>query len=265
MTAARTRHNPATKTRPHGPRGLEERSAPDGIVPKSDVSASPTSPRLFVRSLRLAVRVAAALTLVAGTLEAQSRGTSSRPRPIPIIGAVGIGADDAAHPYTNRAALATRSRPAASLASLDLPSLATASQAARNILLAARGFMGTPYVWGGESPGGFDCSGFTRYVFAINGLTLPRNSRQQLAAGMPVPTRLSALVPGDLMFFSESASAPVSHVGIYAGEGRMIHASGRGRAVRVDDLHSKSGRWYAAHMVAVRRVLSDAAPTVTQQ
>lgn len=182
-----------------------------------------------------------------------------------MIGAVSIGSDDAAHPYTNRAALTRRSRPAASLASLDLPSLAKASQSARNVLLAARGFMGTPYVWGGASPGGFDCSGFTRYVFALTGIALPRNSREQLATGKPVTPRLSALVPGDLVFFANSPSQPVSHVAIYAGEGRMIHASGRGRAVRVDDLHTEGGRWYATHMVAARRILAaEEAPAVQQ-
>jgi cell wall-associated NlpC family hydrolase len=226
-------------------------SAPDGRWRQA--SAGTVLSSVVLRRPHL--HLAAALTvLAAANADAQSRGATAS-RPLPVIGAVSIGADDAAHPYTNRAALATRSRPGRAFARFDLPSLANASLGARNVLLAARGFMGTPYVWGGESPGGFDCSGFTRYVFAINGVSLPRNSRQQLATGVPVAPRLSELVPGDLIFFSESARAPVSHVGIYAGEGRMIHASGRGRAVLVDDLHTESGRWYVNHMVAVRRVL----------
>ncbi|HYD51850.1 MAG TPA: C40 family peptidase [Gemmatimonadaceae bacterium] len=214
------------------------------------------------RPLGFALAAGLALAL-AGQAEAQSRSGASRPRPLPIIGSVRIGGnDDAAHPYTNRAALATRSRRA--LASLDLPSLANVDMAARNVLLAARGFMGTPYVWGGETPGGFDCSGFTKYVFSLTGVALPRNSRQQLASGMAVPTSLSALAPGDLIFFAASPRQPVSHVGIYAGEGRMIHASGRGRVVMVDDLRSGSGRWYVDHMVAVRRILPTPATAVAQ-
>jgi len=239
---------------PYAPPGRDERKRP--------MSSVPTSPIPVARPSTL-TPLALALLAVAGDAGAQTR--SATPRPRPIIGAVAIGSDDAAHPYTNRAALARRSRPVGASVSLDLPSLARASQSARNVLLAARGFMGTPYVWGGASPGGFDCSGFTRYVFALTGVTLPRNSREQLATGTPVAPRLSALVPGDLVFFANSPKQPVSHVGIYAGEGRMIHASGRGRAVRVDDLLTEEGRWYATHMVAARRILAaDEAPAVQQ-
>jgi cell wall-associated NlpC family hydrolase len=171
------------------------------------------------------------------------------------MGQVQIGGVDPAHPYTSRSALATRSRPGRALTSLDLPSLTNVPSAARNVLLAARGFVGTPYVWGGVSPGGFDCSGFTRYVFGLVGVAIPRSSRAQLSAGDPVATQVSALMPGDLLFFANAPSEPISHVAIYAGEGRMIHASGSGRAVRVDDLITSRGRWFATHMVAARRVL----------
>lgn len=208
------------------------------------------------------VVVATANASLPSTLDAQTSGGS---RVRPFMGAVRIGADDAAHPHTNRAALLTRSRPAGLLTSLDLPSLADASLEARNVLLAARGFMGTPYVWGGASPGGFDCSGFTRYVFGLIGVAIPRSSREQLAVGTPVPTTLSVLVPGDLVFFANGPRQPISHVAIYAGQGRMIHASGRGRAVRVDDLHSAGGRWYANHIVAARRVLQPPAPSAVSQ
>lgn len=197
----------------------------------------------------------AGLALVAMLAVGSDAGAQARERPLPLLGAVRMNAVDPAHPYTSRAALATRSGPPRALASLDLPTLTNVGGAARNVLLAARGFMGTPYVWGGTSPGGFDCSGFTRYVFGLVGVPLPRNSREQLAAGTPVPTQLAALVPGDLVFFASSPRAPISHVGIYAGQGRMIHASGSGRAVRVDDLTTQRGRWYATHMVAARRVL----------
>lgn len=239
---------------------LRRASAP--LARRGTLAAIVTRTRLLP-SLTLALL--GALAALPGDAAAQTAASQPRTRPLPIVGAVRIGGDDAAHPYTNRAALATRSRPGRSLTSYDLPPLTNVHQTARNVLLAARGFMGTPYVWGGTSPGGFDCSGFTKYVFGLVGVSIPRNSRQQLDTGTPVPARLEELVPGDLMFFANSRSQPVSHVGIYAGEGRMIHASGRGREVRVDDLRTKSGAWYATHMVAVRRVLDTPAPTGASQ
>lgn len=204
--------------------------------------------------------IAAAFLVASPTL------VSAQGRALPVVGAVRIdGAVDPAHPYTSRGALRTRSRPAASFSSLDLPSLANASLTARNLLLAARGFMGTPYVWGGTSPGGFDCSGFTKYVFQLVGVSIPRSSREQLVAGEAVKPRVSELQPGDLMFFAPSPSQPVSHVGIYAGHGRIIHASGAGRAVRVDDLAVGHGRWLTSHMVAARRLLPPASTTPVSQ
>lgn len=206
--------------------------------------------------LGLLVLGAGLLAAGAPAADAQRGRAPREPRPFPLLGAVRMNGVDPAHPYTSRAALATRSGPPRALASLELPALANVGSAARNVLLAARGFLGTPYVWGGTSPGGFDCSGFTQYVFGLTGVPLPRNSRQQLSAGSPVPTQLASLVPGDLLFFASSPTAPISHVAIYAGQGRMIHASGSGRAVRVDDLTSGRGRWFATHMVAARRVLA---------
>jgi cell wall-associated NlpC family hydrolase len=201
--------------------------------------------------------LAGSCVLLPAASEAQTESAAQRSarRPLPVMGQVQIGGVDPAHPYTSRSALATRSRPGRALASLDLPSLTNVPAAARNVLLAARGFVGTPYVWGGASPGGFDCSGFTRYVFGLVGVAIPRSSRAQLSAGDPVPTQVASLVPGDLLFFANAPSEPISHVAIYAGEGRMIHASGSGRAVRVDDLITSRGRWFATHMVAARRVL----------
>ena len=99
----------------------------------------------------------------------------------------------------------------------------------------ARRYIGTPYLWGGDSPEtGFDCSGFALAVYQLNGLDLPRTSREQFDAG--IPRDQDRLVKGDLVFFSTRRGDPVSHVGIYAGEGRFIHAPGRGRKIRMDAL-----------------------------
>jgi len=105
------------------------------------------------------------------------------------------------------------------------------------LVRSARSFLGVPYLWGGTSAEtGFDCSGLTMTVYQLNGLDLPRTSREQFAAGNPVER--SSLEKGDLLFFSRGGGK-VTHVGIYAGNSRFIHAAGRGKQIRIDSL-SKS-------------------------
>lgn len=101
-----------------------------------------------------------------------------------------------------------------------------------SILRTARSYMGRPYLWGGTSGNGMDCSGFTKTVLFQNGWLLPRDASQQVMVGMPVETdtTLKNLVPGDFLFFGRKATdqqpEKVTHVAIYAGEGKIIHASG---------------------------------------
>lgn len=102
------------------------------------------------------------------------------------------------------------------------------------LVRSAQSFIGVPYLWGGTSvETGFDCSGLTMTVYQLNGFDLPRTSQEQFAAGNPVDR--SSLEKGDLLFFSKRGGK-VSHVGIYAGNGRFIHAPGRGKRIRVDVL-----------------------------
>lgn len=132
--------------------------------------------------------------------------------------------------------------------------LPTSSSSPAVVLPTADRYVGVKYKWGGTSPiTGFDCSGYTQYVFAKHGVKIPRTSRAQVAAGTRIPADLGALRPGDLIMFAEKGQ-PISHVAIYAGSKRIIHSSKSGGGVRYDNLTTQRGAWFRTHMVAVRRV-----------
>ena len=125
---------------------------------------------------------------------------------------------------------------------------------ASRVLQTADRYVGVPYVWGGNTPeSGFDCSGFTKYVFAKQGIQLPRTSREQARAGQGVDLDFGAFLPGDLLLFAEPNEA-ISHVAIYVGDGRIIHASSAMGEVNYLDLDGDRGAWYVQNMVAVRRL-----------
>ena len=105
-------------------------------------------------------------------------------------------------------------------------------------------YLGTPYVWGGASPGGFDCSGFAMYVYAQVGVSLPHNAAMQY--GMGVPVSRSDLQAGDLVFFNG-----LGHMGIYIGGGQFIHAPHTGDVVKISDM---SSGYYAYSFVGARRI-----------
>lgn len=98
-----------------------------------------------------------------------------------------------------------------------------------NLAETARGYLGVPYLWGGTSSSGFDCSGLTMSVYRLNGLRLPRSSREQFEAGSAVAA--DQLRRGDLLFFATNGTGQVSHVALYLGDGTFIHAPGRGRSI----------------------------------
>lgn len=101
---------------------------------------------------------------------------------------------------------------------------------AAEVIGYAASFAGTPYEWGGTTPAGFDCSGFTDYVFAHFGIHLPRTAAEQARA---VP-RVSSPQPGDLVFFTDDPTGVVHHVAIYAGDGYVWHAPHTGASVRLE-------------------------------
>lgn len=135
-------------------------------------------------------------------------------------------------------------------------STSSASGAARRVVPAAEQYIGVPYRYGGTSPRtGFDCSGFVQYVYGLQGVDLPRTSRQMAGVGVRVEPSTRNLAVGDLMLFSQGGQ--ISHVAVYAGNGRFIHSSSSGHGVRYDDLGTRRGRWFADHLVAARRVTGD--------
>lgn len=105
----------------------------------------------------------------------------------------------------------------------------------QRILATAERLVGTPYVLGGESPGGVDCSGLVQYAYQQAGIRVPRTTAQQFQAGRPQ----RKVLPGDLLFFRTGHSSAVSHVGIYTGHGQMIHASSGRRQVRKVKLNQR--------------------------
>lgn len=124
--------------------------------------------------------------------------------------------------------------------------------AANAVLMRALGLVGTPYRFGGNTPeSGFDCSGLVTYVFRdMLDVHLPRTSRELAAAQGPRidPIRLA---PADLVFFGSGGS--VTHVGIYVGEGRFVHAPSSGGTVRLDHL---DGSYWKDHYTGAKRVLT---------
>lgn len=116
----------------------------------------------------------------------------------------------------------------------------------RSIMRAAYSVIGTPYVFGGTSPYGFDCSGFTQYAFARAGVYLPRLADSQFYSGRKIS--MNQLRPGDLIFFT-TYEPGASHVGIYVGDGNFIHA---GSSTGVTVSSAFTGYWGARYYGACR-------------
>ena len=154
---------------------------------------------------------------------------------------------------------ATTTTPAVTISTVPLPTTSTPSVAAGSVPVIptdelppghpeaaqiALQYLGVPYLWGGASPSGFDCSGLVTYVYAQLGVNLPHFAAAQWGFGVPVG--VSQLQAGDLVFFNQ-----LDHVGIYLGDGEFIDAPHTGSFVRIDTL---SEPWYAKHYVGARRI-----------
>lgn len=118
-----------------------------------------------------------------------------------------------------------------------------------NVVQVAESYAGSRYVSGGSSPSGFDCSGFTQYVYGKCGITLSRTSYAQATQGTAVGK--SELQPGDLLLFHYYGSSSIGHVGIYVGNGKFIHAANSNRGVVYDSIESG---YYADNYAGARRL-----------
>jgi cell wall-associated NlpC family hydrolase len=170
-------------------------------------------------------------------------------------------------PTVARAQDGAREAPAYDAKALDAPkpfaAFSRSAMTLRDSLVAlARAQVGTPYVHGGETPArGFDCSGLVRYLVAALHIVVPRTAARQAFAGIAVPKDTAAMLPGDLVTFGRGKKGAVSHIGIYVGNGRIVHASTKaGEVIETDLMKPKVAgikKWRGA-----RRVLTDDGSTV---
>ena len=177
--------------------------------------AGTTVPAGFVSPVPMAAVPAA--TVPAATAPAAIAPAAIAPASAPVAGV------SAPRPAATSAGAPSSQKPATAA----MPALAPGSSSGAGALQAALSKLGSPYVYGATGPNAFDCSGLTQWAFKQVGISIPRTAEAQAGSGTPVSR--DQLQPGDLVFFY----SPVSHVGIYAGNGNVVHASTEGQPVKV--------------------------------
>lgn len=131
-----------------------------------------------------------------------------------------------------------------------------------NIISTAKSFMGIPYLWGGTSAKGMDCSGFTKTVFYLNGVVMSRDASQQVNTGILVDTNngFDNLKPGDLLFFgsrkTEKRNERITHVGIYIGNYEYIHAAGEVKINSLDVNANNFNKYRLNHFIRAKRIIN---------
>jgi cell wall-associated NlpC family hydrolase len=145
-----------------------------------------------------------------------------------------VRAEQARQAAARRALVAAAAARARALGFVSLADTPAPNPTAAAAVRVALGQVGKPYRWGATGPASFDCSGLVRFAYADAGLSLPRTSRQQWSAGRHI--QVDGLRPGDLVFFASDPADPstIHHVGMYVGQGLMVHAPHTGALVRVD-------------------------------
>lgn len=117
-----------------------------------------------------------------------------------------------------------------------------------SIVAEAISYLGVPYVYGGTSPSGFDCSGLVNYIYMQNGYPVNRTADSLMNNGVAV----ESLMPGDLVFFANGSGGSIGHVGIYIGDGQFVHASSGSGQVRISNLDES---YYASYYCGARRIV----------
>jgi len=149
------------------------------------------------------------------------------------------------------AGLAVTAMLAGCASSPEIPQQTTvraSNEVASRAIVYAKEMLGQPYQYAGDTPAGFDCSGLVKYSYGRAGITMPRDTQAQHRMSVLVSTR--GLREGDLLFFDEEGRKK-SHVGIYLGNGRFIHAPSSGGKVRIDSMNAE---YWKKHFVEARRV-----------
>jgi gamma-D-glutamyl-L-lysine dipeptidyl-peptidase len=141
----------------------------------------------------------------------------------------------------------------AETAALAKPAALPSSLSSERIIETARMFLGVPYVWGGRSVKGFDCSGFVQTVFRLNGIELPRDASLQWKAGMDAGRDYQKFAEGDLLFFGPSKKR-ITHVGLSLGEDLFIHESGDVHFSSLDPKHALYSQQYSKTFQGARRL-----------
>ncbi|MFP5069269.1 C40 family peptidase [Pseudonocardia nantongensis] len=186
-----------------------------------------TVPAVRVAVVATTAAAAAVLSVLPAAIAAPAPGAPAPAAPVtrdvaPAANVLPAASPAAAHPAAQNAAAAAGAASAAGQAAATRTSAMSTAMAQ----------VGKPYSWGASGPSSFDCSGLISYAFEKAGKDVPRTSRAQASAGTEVSK--SELRPGDLVFFYK----PVSHVGIYVGGDRIVHASTSGEPVKVSDMAS---------------------------
>jgi len=197
----------------------------------------------YLIALRLLVTTPL-LALVVMTSACASSGVAARPRPFPTPAGSATVTPPPSTPSTSEPTPAAPVSPPAAL---------PRDQA---LIATALGFRGTPYRNGGSDPEGFDCSGFTQWVFAQHGVALPRQVEEQFKVGQKIG--IDELQPGDLVFF-HTESRGASHVGIFVADEQFIHAPSSKGVVRVEYV---SANYWSRRFVGARRIRLDQEPPV---